>query len=99
MKNWKGDVKDALVLTAPVFLFFLLLKWGMVTFIPAFSHIPLFNITASFTDVGFSYSIFIFTIIVYIVFSFVQEFIARAGLQSAFSRFLPDTKGRKSKQY
>ncbi|WP_078428130.1 type II CAAX prenyl endopeptidase Rce1 family protein [Alkalihalobacterium alkalinitrilicum] len=36
---------------------------------------------------------FTLTIVVYILFSVVQEFIARAGLQSAFYRFLPKAKG------
>ncbi|WP_332632747.1 cyclic nucleotide-binding domain-containing protein [Halalkalibacter flavus] len=92
MKNWKQHSKEAILLTLPVLFFFLILKWGLITFIPAFSHIPLFNIKATFEDIGFSYSVFAFSVAVYILFSVVQEFIARAGLQSALYKFLPPTK-------
>ncbi|MCL7746122.1 cyclic nucleotide-binding domain-containing protein [Halalkalibacter alkaliphilus] len=91
-KNWKRHSKEAILLTLPVLFFFLILKWGLITFIPAFSHIPLFNIEATFADIGFSYSVFAFSVVVYILFSVVQEFIARAGLQSALYKFLPYTK-------
>ncbi|WP_216829634.1 cyclic nucleotide-binding domain-containing protein [Alkalihalobacterium elongatum] len=93
LDKWKIHVKDAILLTLPVLFFFLVLKWSIITFIPTFSHIELFNPTAAFAEIGFSFSIFLITIIVYILFSVVQEFIARAGLQSAFYRFLPGSKG------
>ncbi|OLO26544.1 hypothetical protein BTR23_22905 [Alkalihalophilus pseudofirmus] len=93
MDKWKVHVKDAIVLTLPILFFFLVLKWGLITFIPAFSDYALFNPTAAFSEFGFNYSIFTLTIVVYILFSVVQEFIARAGLQSAFYRFLPKAKG------
>ncbi|KHF39914.1 CPBP family glutamic-type intramembrane protease [Halalkalibacter okhensis] len=92
IKNWKQHSKEAVLYTFPVLLFFLILKWGLITFIPAFSHMPLINIEATFEDIGFTYSMFAFSVVVYILFSIVQEFIARAGLQSAFSLFLPDSK-------
>ncbi|WP_078428131.1 hypothetical protein [Alkalihalobacterium alkalinitrilicum] len=37
MDKWKVHVKDAIVLTLPILFFFLVLKWGLITFIPAFS--------------------------------------------------------------
>lgn len=97
LDNWWEHVKMAVMWTLPLLIFFLLLKWALITFIPAFSHIPLFHPQAAFQDIGFSISIFLFTIGVYIVFSIVQEFIARVGLQSAFNLFLPKTKGRELK--
>ncbi|WP_096200594.1 CPBP family glutamic-type intramembrane protease [Bacillus sp. FJAT-45350] len=94
LKGWRQSLKDGVMLTIPVLLFFFLLKWALITFIPEFSEIPLFNLTAAFSGVEFTYSLFIFTIIVYLIFSIVQEFIARAGLQSAFYQFLPNKKGK-----
>ncbi|MDT8861050.1 cyclic nucleotide-binding domain-containing protein [Alkalihalobacillus sp. MEB130] len=92
MKNWKQHGKEAVIFTLPVLLFFLIVKWGLITFIPAFSHIPLFNLEATFEEVGFTYTMLVFSVLIYIVFSVVQEFIARAGLQSALYRFLPNSK-------
>lgn len=97
LDKWKVHVKDAILLTLPVLFFFLVLKWGLITFIPGFADIALFNPTAAFSEIGFSFSIFLLTIIVYILFSIVQEFIARAGLQSALYRFLPGSKGKHMK--
>ncbi|GAE25168.1 CAAX amino terminal protease family protein [Halalkalibacter wakoensis JCM 9140] len=91
-KHWKKHSKEAILLTSPILLFFFILKWALITFIPAFSHIPLFNLEATFEDIGFSYPMFAFSVIIYILFSIVQEFIARAGLQSALYKFLPNTK-------
>ena len=92
LDNWKGNLKEATILTAPILLFFLLIKWGLITFIPAFTEIPLFNPSAVLSDVGFTYQMFFLLVVVYIVFSVVQEFIARAGLQTALYEYLPDSK-------
>ncbi|ARK30482.1 CPBP family glutamic-type intramembrane protease [Halalkalibacter krulwichiae] len=90
--NWRDDIKEAAIITLPILLFFLILKWFLITFIPAFSEISLFNPAAALTDIGFSYPMFVFMILVYIVFSVIQEFIARTGLQSALYLFLPNSK-------
>ncbi|WP_227936359.1 CPBP family glutamic-type intramembrane protease [Alkalihalobacillus deserti] len=94
MDNWKANLKEATILTSPILLFFLFLKWALITFIPAFTEIPLFNPTAALADIGFSFGMFTVLVVVYIVFSIVQEFIARAGLQSALCLYLPDSKGK-----
>jgi membrane protease YdiL (CAAX protease family) len=93
-KNWQAHLKEAMLFTAPILLFFLVLKWGLITFIPSFTEIPLFNPAAALAEIGFSYSMFVFMVFIYVIFSFIQEFIARAGLQSAFLKFLPNSKSK-----
>ncbi|MBU8907928.1 CPBP family glutamic-type intramembrane protease [Desertibacillus haloalkaliphilus] len=92
--NWKQEATEAVKLTLPVLGFFMVLKWVLITFVPSFSHMSLFNVEAAFADTGFTVSLFIMTIFIYIVFSVVQEFVARVGLQSAFEKFLPHTKAK-----
>lgn len=92
--NWKQQIWTAVVLTCPVLILFLGVKWVLITFVPAYSHLPLFNPAAAFVDTSFSYALYALTVGIYIVFSVVQEFIARAGLQSSFEKFLPQSKHR-----
>ncbi len=94
LTNWRKHVREATLLTLPILIFFVFLKWGLITFVPAYSHIPLFNLGAAFTDIEFTLTIFTGTVVIYIVFCFIQEFIARGGLQSAFHLLLPDGKGK-----
>ncbi|GAE37155.1 CPBP family glutamic-type intramembrane protease [Halalkalibacter akibai] len=91
-KNWQKHVKESIMLTMPILLFFFVLKLALINLIPAFDDIPLFNPGAVLEGVGFSYSVFIGMVSIYILFSIVQEFIARAGLQSTLVEFLPNTK-------
>ena len=58
-KNWQKHVKESIMLTMPILLFFFVLKLALINLIPAFDDIPLFNPGAVLKGVGFSYSVFI----------------------------------------
>lgn len=95
--KWGTYMREATILTLPFLLFFLFLKWVLITFIPTYSHIPLLNPAAAFANIHFTYTTFFVTILIYIGFAFIQEFIARCGLQTAFYRFMPYSKNNQLK--
>ncbi len=95
LSHWKRHLREATFLTLPILVFFLVLKWGLITFVPSFEEVPLFNLRAAFEGINFTYQTFLITVIIYVIFSFVQEFIARGGLQTAFYQFMPYSRGNK----
>lgn len=93
IKNWKKNVRESALFTLPLLLFILLLKWSLITFVPAFKDISLFQIG----EPQQSYFYFFHTpsahreslvgIALYLLLVPIQEFIARGCLQSVLTQF------------
>ncbi len=79
-ERWLRCTVEAIAYSLPVMLMLLLTKWYLVTHVEAFHSLPLFPGVEHYKSIlGYS--------LIYIVFSAIQEFIARGGLQSCFVDF------------
>lgn len=96
-KNWKKDIKEALIFSVFFILLFTLSKWILIHSIYQYQHIPLFDIGAAFEDESlFNWPDYFIGLIAYILFVPFQEFIARGTLQGTFYQFLAGTEQQRS---
>jgi membrane protease YdiL (CAAX protease family) len=91
IKNWKSDILETIWVTLLIMLLLLFIKLGLITLFPKFHTESLFNPSASLTPAHrstTSASLLSFFIVLYAVFAFVQEFIARGLVQSQLQEML-----------
>lgn len=83
--TWRGS-KQAIIESLSVSFFFMmiliLVKWALIKNVPSFQNEALFKIISNHG------ADFVYTVIGYLIYSPIQEFIARGCLQSAFEQFL-----------
>ena len=91
LKNWKRASLEGVIAAFPLIGLCTLVKWFMITFIAGFEGIPLFHFTAGINP-GYVDTIPTFVIlalpILYLLFTPLQELIARGALQSSLNEFL-----------
>lgn len=84
LKNWRGNALEGAVLSIPVAVLIVALKWAGVTFIPSLHGQPVFDLSAS---TGLSLGEIVMYGAAYCAFTPIQETIAR-GTQASFQLFL-----------
>jgi hypothetical protein len=91
LKNWKRDVIEGVLLSIPLILCCIIIKWFLTTFIPAFNGIPLFHFTAGINP-GYIEKVPMIVMlllpVVYLLLTPLQELISRGALQSSLEEFL-----------
>ncbi len=91
LKNWKIAVLEGALASIPLIAFCTAVKWFMITFVPAFSGIPLFHITSGINpafEEKAPLTLILILPMIYLLFTPVQELIARGALQSSLDEFL-----------
>ena len=91
LKNWKRASIEGVIASVPLIAMCTGVKWFMITFLAGFEGIPLFHYTAGINP-AYVDKVPMFVIIalpiVYLLFSPLQELIARGALQSSLNEFL-----------
>lgn len=83
------SIKQAIGYTVPILLFIVLLKWVVISLSPDLTDRSIFTPSGAFNDgAEFQYTTYFAALIGYVVFVPLQEFVARAGLQSSLHNFL-----------
>lgn len=83
--NWQRVVVESVVFTLPVLAIIVFIKWILVNFTPIMAGEPVFDLCASHNQSAVS--IFLSSL-AHCVFTPIQEFAARGGVQGAFTEFL-----------
>jgi CRP-like cAMP-binding protein len=88
--NWQFALKDAFWLTVPILFIIILIKWVIISHNPA-QH--LFQPFISFMKKNeVNYNLYFITLVLYIVFSPLQEFMIRGALQGGLQDLLLGSK-------
>ncbi len=88
-KDWKASAIEGTIMAFFLFLIIMLIKLSIITFVPGYQHISLFEY-----ETGIDSSLHIvnwrgpFAMLIYVVFVPVQEFLVRGGLQGSLFSFL-----------
>ncbi len=85
LKGWKKGVVDGFLFSIPLVIFQLIVKWILLQTIPSMEGQPLLDF---YQSKGVSPEMVIVALIAYTLFTPVQEFVVRSGLQSSFQLFL-----------
>lgn len=89
LENWKRAVVDSVLLTIPVLIALVVCKWILIQLVPAFSDLPLFDVSPALNDdVTVSPGAAILLVLGYVLFVPVQEIIYRGAMQSSLQMFL-----------
>lgn len=83
-KGWKKSVVEGVLFSIPVMILIVFGKWLYITYGDTTNTVPMFYLGFSKQSMG----TLIFSTIAYSLFSPIQEFIARGGIQSAFKALL-----------
>lgn len=88
LRNWKRNLAEGILFSMPVLLLATLLKWLLVLYVPAFKHdfVVDFNFFSSLSEGSILYIIVIG--LLYLIFTPIQEFVARGVLQSSIKTAL-----------
>ena len=91
LKNWKRASLEGVIAAVPLIGLCTLVKWFMITFLAGFEGIPLFHFTVGINP-GYVEKVPTFVVlalpILYLLFTPLQELIARGALQSSLNEFL-----------
>lgn len=94
-RNWRIAIYEGVVFTIPPMIALLLIKWFIINHALAFQNKPLFSLWLLYKPtslLGYNFSpvgIWAFSMLAYAIAGcFLQEFIARSGIQSPLSYFL-----------
>ncbi|PCI37914.1 MAG: hypothetical protein COB50_03120 [Thiotrichales bacterium] len=94
-RNWKRNILEAFLYSLPLMLVILGVKWMLVMFVPGLHDNRLIDPTGFYTINGVvNIKDYVYASTLYIVFSPLQEFIVRGGLQSIFQDFLVGQSGK-----
>ena len=88
--GWRRSLRESLIASAAFMLFAVGVKLVVVRVFPSMAGKPLIDIEGSFTDyaVPFSWASWWLYVTLYSLFSPIQEFVVRGGIQSALQQFL-----------
>jgi len=88
--NWRRSIKEGILLSIVLALACTFVKICIIHYVPEYQQLPLFDLNTGFDRqlhvTEFKTALFL---IMYIIFSPVQEFLVRGGLQGALYSFLP----------
>lgn len=85
LKDWKRGVITGIVFSIPLIIFQVIVKWGLLQSLPALEGQPVFDF---YQSKNVSPTMMVVALIAYALFTPVQEFVVRSGLQSSFQLFL-----------
>ncbi len=91
LKDWQRSSIEGVIASVPLVALCTVVKWFMVTFIAQFEGISLFHFTSGInSDYVGKVPLFVVVVlpIIYLLFSPVQELIARGAMQSSLDEFL-----------
>ncbi|MBS0629483.1 MAG: cyclic nucleotide-binding domain-containing protein [Verrucomicrobia bacterium] len=90
LENWPRVVVESILWTIPVLLALILCKWILITVIPAFSSVTLFDISPALNEGAgdVSPAVAALLVLAYTLFVPVQEIIYRGAMQSSLQLFL-----------
>lgn len=90
LKNWRPALRESLIASAIFMAFAVIVKLVVVRTFPSMEGKPLIDCEGSFTDynAAFSWSSWWLYVTLYSLFSPVQEFVVRGGIQGALQQFL-----------
>jgi membrane protease YdiL (CAAX protease family) len=96
VKHWRKDIYYSFLWTLPVLALLLVVKLVLMRVTPSMVSQSIFDFSAIFVHRpgGFSLGAYLFFLILYIVHSPLQEFIARTGLQGSLQHFAPVSTGQ-----
>lgn len=77
---WQSSLKESLLWTAVIVSGMVGVKWALVTFVPNYQHLPVFDFDLSQRYMGLNF-------ILYGLHSPIQEFVARGVLQGSLQHF------------
>lgn len=89
IKNWQRDTLEAILFSIPVMLVLTAIKWFFIHSVLKDPSIPLIDPTSSLSTLHFNVTIYVISLIAYILLAPLQELVARGALQSGFYLFLP----------
>ena len=79
-KGWRPAVKESLIWSVVIISFMIGAKWLIITEVPKYQHLPLFDFDLSKQSIGLNF-------ILYTLHSPIQEFVARGVLQGSLQHF------------
>lgn len=85
LANWRHNVMDSIVWSIAFCGVVVLLKFGLVSFVPSMAGTPVFELSASS---GLPVHLLVLFALAYALFAPVQESIARSGIQCSLQMFL-----------
>lgn len=90
LENWKKSLVDSILLTIPVIVALILIKWALIKIFPIFSDLPLFDLSPALNKGAppVSTGVSFFLVFVYSLFVPVQEIIYRGAMQSSLQLFI-----------
>lgn len=89
--NWKISLYESLLVTIPILIIILLIKWFLIHFVPTYGHAQLFNPYHSIKHFSINISpltLWILLVLLYSIHAPLQEIIVRGFLQSTLQEFL-----------
>jgi len=94
--DWKQSIIEGIIFAFLLFLAMLLIKWSVISFIPEYHSLPLFDFNTGINSAMQVTSWKQFSImLIYILFAPVQEFLVRGGLQGSLHNFLTGTEHKR----
>ncbi|MEM7184929.1 MAG: CPBP family glutamic-type intramembrane protease, partial [Spirochaetota bacterium] len=84
LQDWKKRVAEAILWSIPILMLIVLVKWILIQFVPSMSNDYVLDFSRSR---NMSTSTLIFSILAYAVFTPIQEFSFRCGIQSSLAIF------------
>jgi CRP-like cAMP-binding protein len=95
LKNARWVVLESLIFSLPILLALAAFKLVLITAVPGFIGRSFVDFPDMVTRLGKGrLDLYLLFFLFYTIFSPLQEFIARGGIQSSFRNFLPETQGR-----
>lgn len=90
LQNWRKDLLESILWTLPVLVALVICKWILISTIPSFSSVTLFDISPALNEGAGDVSRPVAALLVlsYTLFVPVQEIIYRGAMQSSLQRFL-----------
>lgn len=80
---------EAVAYSIPIMLLIVLIKWLAITYISGLNHYPLFDPSAIFNEgVRFDWTIYLVSMLMYLAFCPLQEFIVRGCVQTSLQNLL-----------
>ena len=80
LRKWKPALKESLIWSGVIILGLIVAKWILITSIPRYEHLTLFDLDLSQNAIGLNF-------ILYGLHSPIQEFVARGVLQGSLQHF------------
>lgn len=91
LNNWRRALWEGILWSIPLILLIVLIKWLVINLVPQFSHLKLINaviLTGHDMNPNHNLPSLIALVLAYLVFTPIQELIARGALQSSLQEFL-----------